>query len=32
MLYLKQYYPAAELQYPLHEIRDIHIVVGLDEP
>ncbi|MDB5363480.1 MAG: transcriptional regulator [Rhodospirillales bacterium] len=32
MLYLKQYYPAAELKYPLNEIRDIHIVVGLDEP
>lgn len=32
MLYLKQYYPAAELKYPLSEIRDIHIVVGLDEP
>ena len=32
MLYLKQYYPAAELEYPLAEIRDIHIVVGLDEP
>jgi phage repressor protein C with HTH and peptisase S24 domain len=31
-LYLKQYNPAAELKYPLNEIRDIHIVVGLDEP
>lgn len=31
-LYLKQYCPAAELKYPLNEIRDIHIVVGLDEP
>ena len=32
VLYLKQYYPTAELKYPLNEIRDIHIVVGLDEP
>jgi len=32
MLYLKQYYPTAELKYPLNEIRDVHIVVGLDEP
>jgi phage repressor protein C with HTH and peptisase S24 domain len=31
-LYLKQYNPAAELDYPLAEIRDLHIVVGLDEP
>jgi len=31
-LYLTQYNPAAELKYPLSEIRDIHIVVGLDEP
>ena len=32
MLYLKQYNPAAELNYPLSEIRDLHTVVGLDEP
>jgi transcriptional regulator with XRE-family HTH domain len=31
-LYLKQYNPAAELKYPLAEIRDVHTVVGLDEP
>jgi phage repressor protein C with HTH and peptisase S24 domain len=31
-LYLKQYNPAAELDFPLAEIREIHIVVGLDEP
>lgn len=31
-LYLKQYNPAAELCYPMGEIRDLHIVVGLDEP
>ena len=31
-LYLKQYNPLSELQYPLSEIRDLHVVVGLDEP
>jgi len=31
-LYLRQYNPAAELDYPLREIRDMHVVVGLDEP
>jgi phage repressor protein C with HTH and peptisase S24 domain len=32
VLYLKQYYPTAELKYPLNEIRDIHIVVGSTSP
>ena len=31
-LFLKQYNPAAELKYPLGEVRDVHTVVGLDEP
>ncbi|HEV2678168.1 MAG TPA: helix-turn-helix domain-containing protein [Aliidongia sp.] len=31
-LLLKQYNPAAELKYPLGEVRDLHTVVGLDEP
>jgi phage repressor protein C with HTH and peptisase S24 domain len=32
VLFLKQYNPPAELKYPLAEIRDLHTVVGLDEP
>jgi phage repressor protein C with HTH and peptisase S24 domain len=32
VLFLKQYNPPAELKYPLAEIRDVHTVVGLDEP
>ena len=31
-LFLKQYNPASELKYPLAEVRDVHTVVGLDEP
>jgi len=31
-LVLQQYNPASELKYPLSEIRDLHTVVGLDEP
>ena len=31
-LVLQQYNPATELKYPLSEIRDLHTVVGLDEP
>jgi|SRR5579859_209299 len=32
MLHLKQYNPVIELKYPLTDIRDLHVVVGLDEP
>ncbi|HTH96100.1 MAG TPA: helix-turn-helix domain-containing protein [Stellaceae bacterium] len=31
-LFVRQYNPATELDYPLQEIRDIHTVVGLEEP
>jgi phage repressor protein C with HTH and peptisase S24 domain len=32
VLYLRQYNPPMELEYPLAAIRDVHTVVGLDEP
>jgi transcriptional regulator with XRE-family HTH domain len=31
-LFLRQYNPATEFDLPLSEIRDVHTVVGLDEP
>ncbi|GGF22629.1 repressor [Aliidongia dinghuensis] len=31
-LVLRQYNPPLELNYPLGEVRDLHTVVGLDEP
>jgi phage repressor protein C with HTH and peptisase S24 domain len=31
-LYLRQYNPLADIEVPLIEVRDLHTVVGLDEP